>query len=231
VKPTATALERVRRCRPQRFSAPFFQKDSYLHLACSRSQMPRSKRGTSGPLPPGDPAANSISPCLAAPQLPRLPGSPGMGALAGPPSRPGRQSRQPGDRPRTGPGPGCPGGEATQPPASSSPSCSCPAANAFSSLSAKRRAAVNSAINSPGGRGLAGEAEGRAQSRNGSGEDALLSQGILLPTFAISLTRDAPAKDPRRRRAAPAPAEEVFRPPAAGRSTRAPRSRRCGPAG
>lgn len=59
-------------------------------------------------------------------------------------------------------------------------------ANAFFNISAKYRIAVNSVINSPGGRGLAGEGEGTLQLHNSSrNEDALLSMGIFLLTFSF----------------------------------------------
>lgn len=53
-------------------------------------------------------------------------------------------------------------------------------ANAFFNISAKYRIAVNSVINSPGGRGLAGE--GREAALTQQHRDALLSQDPVLPT-------------------------------------------------
>lgn len=53
-------------------------------------------------------------------------------------------------------------------------------ANAFFNISAKYRITVNSVINSPGGRGLAGE--GREAAVTQQHRDALLSQDPVLPT-------------------------------------------------
>lgn len=99
-------------------------------------------------------------------------------------------------------------------------------ANAFFNTSAKYRTAVNSVINSPGGRGLAGGGRGNAavtQQRQQRGCPTF--KGNFSANFVVSLVRHAPARDWQSGRTPPLPPEKVGNPRDPLRQPRAETSR------